>query len=302
MQQRHRPVPTAVLVLTVAAAALAAGCTGSPAGTAGPPRGPTASAGSTAAGPPPITSGPGGSTPSTPPSIPYRPTPAVDRRPTATDSLAGFFAAARTDDARIRAAARAVNREIGPTFIHVTRATVHTVTASTPDRSARAIPAGLDADLLRATLTVYSDLATRASALNPTLDFIGIDESRPRTDPEVVGFLDGLRRGSLVARGYPADLAAAQALAAARPPVVPARPDSRTAAGLAVRIALVKIANGCNGGNPPVLRYLVPIIWKTTVTPDGRRHDGTYGGIPFTLKLGIDGPEGGRWDVGLDVC
>ena len=44
-------------------------------------------------------------------------------------------------------------------------------------------------------MIVYSDLATRASALNPALDFIGINEFRPRTDADVVRNLDGLHRG-----------------------------------------------------------------------------------------------------------
>jgi hypothetical protein len=157
----------------------------------------------------------------------------VPQPPSAADSLAPFFTAARADDARIRAAARAVNREIGPTSVHVTRAMVKAAEAATPERTARAIPAGLDADLLQATMIVYSDLATRASALNPTLDFIGIDESRPRTDADVVQYLDGLHRGSIVARAYPSDLAAARALAdvpgAGCGPVSPWPPGYRTA-------------------------------------------------------------------------
>jgi hypothetical protein len=276
MQKRSRPVSTAVLALAVAAAALAAGCTGgtgSRAGTADPSRGPT-----------PQTQSP-------------RTEPPVPPRPTAADSLAAFFAAARADDARIRAAARAVDREIGPTSVRFSRATVDRVNASAPDRTARALPAGLDADLLRTTLIVYSDLATRSSALNPTLDFVGIDESRPRTDPDVVRFLDGLRRGSLIARAYPADLAAARTLAAANPPIAAARPDSRAAAELAIRVAMVKLANGCNGGNPPVLRYLVPIVWKTTSTPDGLR-DGSIGGLVFHAAYAARS----GWTVGLDAC
>jgi hypothetical protein len=121
----------------------------------------------------------------------------VDRAPTAADSLAEFFAVARADDARIRAAARAVNRDIGPSSVHFSRATVDKVKASAPDRTARAIPAGMNAELLTATVIVYSDLASRSAALN-VLN-IGT-EPRPRTDPDVVRFLDALRRWSLVAR------------------------------------------------------------------------------------------------------
>jgi len=287
MQVRSRPVSTAVLLLAVAGATLAAGCTGSPAtNTDAPPRPAQGSVtvpdlAAPADLPTPPTQTPG-----------QKPVP---QPPSAADSLAAFFAAAQADDTRIRAAARAVNREIGPTSLHVTRAMVKTAEAATPDRTARAIPAGLDADLLQATMIVYSDLATRASALNPALDFIDINESRPRTDPYVIGYLDGLHRGSLVARAYPADLASARALAATKPPIVPAKPGSRAAAELAVRVAVVHLGNGCNGGNPPVHRSLVPIIWKTPRSS----FEGSVGGIRFTAGFGI---EGGGWNINLDAC
>src|SRR5918993_722539 len=261
MKKVSRPVSTAVLVLAVAAAALVAGCTASPARTADPPRGPTQS-------PVPVPT-PRTDTPRQPTDTP-RPRPVPEPAPpTAADSLAAFFAAARADDARIRAAARAVNREIGSTSVHFSRATVNTVEASTPARTARAMPAGMDADLLRATLIVYKDLAARSAAFNQVPEFAG--EVRPRTDPEVVRFFGALRGGSLVARAYRADLAAARTLAAAKPPIAPARPDSRAAAALAIRIAMVNLANnGCNSTGAPVHRDLVPIVWKATVTPEGR--------------------------------
>ena len=286
MQVRSRPVSTAVLLLAVAGATLAAGCTGSPPTSADAPSGP-------AQGPVTV---PDLAAPTDLPRLRTE-TPGqkpVPQPPSAADSLAAFFAAAQADDTRIRAAARAVNREIGPTSIHVTRAMVKTAEAATPERTARAIPAGLDADLLQATMIVYSDLATRASALNPALDFIGI-ESRPRTDPDVVRYLDGLHRGSLVARAYPADLASARARAATKPPIVPAQPGSRAAAELAVRIAVVHLGNGCNGGNPPVRRSLVPIIWKTPVSS----FEGSVGGIRFTAGFGI---KGGGWKINLNAC
>jgi hypothetical protein len=296
MQKRLRPIPTIVLVLGVGAATLA-GCTGrssSPARIGDPPAGPSADVVTTAPGPAPPTY----RSPTRSPRTDTPRTRPVDRAPTAADSLAEFFTAARADDARIRAAARAVNREIGPTSVHFSRATVDIVQASAPDRTARAIPAGMNADLLRTTLIVYADLATRSSALNPELDFIDIDGSRRlRTDRYVGIFLDGLHRGSLTARAYPTDLTAARALAAASPPIMPARPDSRAAAELAVRIAHIKGANSCDTGNPPVLRYLVPVVWTTTSTPRGR-HDGSFGGIVFHATYAA----GAGWTVGFDAC
>jgi hypothetical protein len=295
MQKHFRPIPTIVLVLAVAAATLA-GCTGrsgSPVGIGDPPAGPSADVVTTAPGPAPPTY----RSPTQPPRTDTLPTRPVDRAPTAADSLAEFFAAARADDARIRAAARAVNREIGPTSVHFSRATVDIVEASAPDRTARAIPAGMNAELLRTTMIVYADLATRSSALNPEIDFIDVDKTWPRTGQYVTGFLDGLHRGSLTARAYPTDLTAARALAAASPPIMPARPDSRAAAELAVRIAHIEGANSCDTGNPSVLRYLVPVVWKTTVTPRGR-NDGSFGGIVFHATYAA----GAGWTVGFDAC
>jgi len=295
MQKRLRPIATIVLVFAVAAATLA-GCTGrsgSPVGIAGPRAGPSVDVVTRAPGPAPPTY----RSPTQSPRTDTARTLPVNRAPTAADSLAEFFAAARADDARIRAAARAVSREIGPTSVHFSRATVDTVEASAPNRTARAIPAGMNPDLLRTTMIVYADLATRSSALNPELDFIDIGESRPRTDRYVVGFLDGLHRGSLIARGYQTDLTAAQALAAASPPIMPARPDSRAAAELTIRIAHIKGANSCDSGNPLVLRYLVPVVWRTTVTPRGR-HDGSFGGIVFHVTYAA----GSGWTVWFDAC
>jgi len=208
-----------------------------------------------------------------------------------------FFAAARADDARIRATARTINREIGPTSVYFSRATMNTVKASAPRRTARTMPAGMDADLLRATMIVYSDLASRAAAFNQVVEFAS--EVRPRTDPDVSRFLDALGRGSLVARAYPADLAAAQALAATKPPILPAGFQSRAAAELAIRIELVKLANnGCNSSGVPVLRYLPSIVWKTTMTPAGDRLDGSIRGIAFQVAF----TAANGWTVGLRAC
>ena len=39
---------------------------------------------------------------------------------------------------------------------------------------------------------------------------------------------------------------------------------AETTAELAIRIANIKSANSCDTGKPPVLRYLVPVVWKST--------------------------------------
>jgi hypothetical protein len=71
---------------------------------------------------------------------------------------------------------------------------------------------------------------------------------------------------------------------------VPAQPDSRPATELAVRIAVFQLGNGCDGGNPPVHRSLVPIIWMP------QTFEGSVGGILFTAGFGI---EGVGWTVTL---
>jgi hypothetical protein len=39
---------------------------------------------------------------------------------------------------------------------------------------------------------------------------------------------------------------------------------AEAAAELAIRIGNIESANSCDSGNPPVLRYLVPVVWRTT--------------------------------------
>jgi hypothetical protein len=226
------------------------------------------------------------------PTPPARPAPA--RRPTAADSLAAFFAAAEADDARIRAAARAISRGFGPTTVHFSRADRAVVEAARPDRTAVAIPAGLDPELQRAVLVVYNDLVTRAAAFGPVWELPSEPVSRSTVD--VARFLGALRLGATVARAFPADLAAARALAAARPPVPAVRPDSRAAAELTIRITYIQLENiGCGGSGAPVRRDLAPIVWTPVQTVAGTA-DGRVRGIPFTARYGES------WTADLLAC
>jgi hypothetical protein len=80
---------------------------------------------------------------------------------------------------------------------------------------------------------------------------------------------------------------------------VPAGSQSRSAAELAIRIELVKLTNnGCNSSGVPALRYLPPIVWKTTMTPAGDRLDGSIRGIAFQIAYTADN----GWTVGLRAC
>jgi hypothetical protein len=288
--RRRSRAPTAMLALAVASAALAAGCSRDPgATTLGAPTVPQ---------PSDVTSNPAPSDtaqvrPPTPRSTPST-GPRSDPAPTAAADLAAFFAAADVADARIRAAAAAINRDIGPTTAHVRRPTRTLILASSPRPAAQAIPAGMTPDLQRAVLLVHSELVARAAAFN------GVDTTQtlPLTDPDSVRMLGAFRAGSVIAHRYPADLATARALAQASPPIHIVSPNSRQAAELALQIAVI---NGENNGCANAGGYLYtaprPVRWKTMVTDYGR-FDGTIGGIMFAAAYT---PANG-WNVELNAC
>jgi hypothetical protein len=288
--RRRSRAPTAVLALAVASAALAAGCSRDPGPTTvGAPAVPQASVADSnrASSNTPRVRPP---TPTSAPSTRPQPDPA----PTAAADLAAFFAAADVADARIRAAAAAINRDIGPTTAHVRRSSRTLILASSPRPAAKAIPAGMPPDLQRAVLLVHSELVARAAAFN------GVDTTQtlPLTDPDSVRMLSAFRVGSVIAHRYPADLATARALAQASPPIRTVSPDSRQAAELALQIAII---NGENNGCASSGGYLYtaprPIRWKTIVTDYGR-FDGTIGGIMFaTTYAAANG-----WNVELNAC
>jgi hypothetical protein len=208
--------------------------------------------------------------------------------------LAAFFAAADVADARIRAAAAAINRDIGPTTAHVRRSTRTLILASAPRPAAKAIPAGMTPDLQRAVLLVHSELVARAAAFN------GVDTTRtlPLTDPDSVRMLNAFRAGSVIAHRYPADLATARALAQASPPIGTVSPNSRQAAELALQIAIINGENnGCGSAGGYLYTAPLPVRWKTTLTDYGR-FDGTIGGIMFAAAYT---PANG-WNVELNAC
>jgi hypothetical protein len=279
-----------VLVLAVSLAGLVGAC----GGRAGPPVDPR---GSTASPPPgTATATPTGSAlPSPPPTLAPLPRPPVKPARSAADDLAPFFAAAGSADERIRAAARAVNRGVGRGTIHFDRSILEVTEASLPG-TARAIPAGMDPDLLRAVLLVHSELVARSAAFNWVSEFTY--QPVPVTDHESVRLLDGFAAGSVIAKRYPADLAALRALAKASPPIRAARPDSRQAAELALQIAWINGQNnGCASNGGYVFTALQPIIWKTIVTDYGR-FDGTIAWIRFTVTYS---PSTG-WKAELNAC
>jgi hypothetical protein len=91
---------------------------------------------------------------------------------------------------------------------------------------------------------------------------------------------------------FPADLAAARALAAVTPagPVPPA--NSRQAAEVRVLTLYVRGLNGgCGSRGGEVVTELPPIVWTSDTT-------GTVAGVAFTAQMGADG----TWQVQLIAC
>jgi len=278
------------LALAVASAALAAGCSRDPGlTTVDAPAAPQASDATSN----PTSSDTARVRPPTPRSTASS-GPQPDPAPTAGADLAAFFAAADVADGRIRAAAAAINRDIGPTTAHVRRSTRTLILASSPRPAAMAIPTGMTPDLQRAVLLVHSELVARAAAFN------GVDTTQtlPLTDPDSVRMLGAFRVGAVIAHRYPADLATARALAQASPRIRTVSPNSRQAAELALQIAII---NGENNGCASAGGYLYtappPVRWKTMVTDYGR-FDGTIGGIMFAATYT---PANG-WTVELNAC
>jgi hypothetical protein len=288
--RRRSRAPTAVLLLAVTSAALAAGCGRDPGPTiVGAPAAPQASDANTS----PASSDTPRVRPSTPRSSPST-GPRSDTAATAAADLAPFFAGADVADARIRTAAAAINRDIGPTTAHVRRSSRALIVASSPRPAAKAIPAGMSPDLQRAVLLVYSELVARAAAFN------GVDTTQTvlLTDPDTVRMLHAFRVGSGIARRYPADLATARALAQTNPPIHTVSPGSRQAAELALQIATINGENnGCGSAGGYLYTAPRPVQWKTIVTDYGR-FDGTIGGIRFAATYI---PANG-WTVELNAC
>ena len=81
--------------------------------------------------------------------------------------------------------------------------------------------------------------------------------------------------------------------------MTPPAPDSRPAAELAVRIALIDLANsGCEQCGGIVVTTSVPIVWQQENQPGIRHYDGTVGGTRFTA----DYHAGSGWAVQIWAC
>jgi hypothetical protein len=289
---RAMSVPSLVTGLVVALGA--AGC-GSPSGTGEP-----AGSGPLATAPPPSTSVSATAT-----------TPGSSHTATAwaAGQLAAFFTTASRQDAQLRAAARLINAGIGSTAIILTHQTKAAVDAIDPAVLARTIPAGLDPAVELAVLLVYSELDSRRQAMNRVSEWALTPGTTVLPKTQFGGGIDllgCLANGAPAAARFSADLAKARVLATQTTPAPPTSPQSRTAADLAVRIALAHGANrGCASCGGQIVTTLEPVAWQP-VTVAGIHWDGVIGatsnqpnsGIRFQARYS----SGKGWQIQLNAC
>lgn len=211
--------------------------------------------------------------------------------PSAADQLAGFFSAAGALDSQLRQAAALVNGGVGKTSMSFPPATQAVVSALSTKEVARAIPAGLPAELLRQTLLVYSGLESRTTSLRGVPMFG--DESPLKLSSQDGKYVYGcLRNGAPAAARFTADLAALRAAALAAQPIALAAPDSRAAAELALRVQAINLHNsGCMECGGFVATTLAPVVWTS-------RSGGTVNGIQFQVIY----HAGTGWEARIWAC
>jgi hypothetical protein len=228
------------------------------------------------------------------------PSPAHPAPPRASeaDQLAGFFAAAIAADGQLRHAAALVNEGVGAKSLNFSPEALAAVKALDMSPVARAIPAGLPPELLRRTLLVHSDLVSRHLALDRVGMYSG-DYPLSRSSQDGKYVYRCLVNGGPAAARFPADLAAARALAGQTPPVMPPAPDSRQAAELALRIYQIEHRNsGCMECGGYVFTTLSPIVWRPENEPEVGHSDGYINGIRFR----VDYHAGQGWSVMIWAC
>ena len=215
--------------------------------------------------------------------------PTTSNPPSATTNLARFFAAAEKLDRQLRAAAAAINGS-GPPWKAVSEPVARVVRAADMAPVATAIPAGLPRTLLRSVVLVYSDLASRRSAM---ADFSVVTTFQPGTCPDSDDLLRALRNGHAAAVRFAGDLAATRALAGSTPAVTAPPASSRAAAEVLLYARYVEGVNGgCGSRGGDVMTELPAIVW------DGRPGNGTIGSTPFTAGTAADG----TWRIRLNAC
>ena len=136
------------------------------------------------------------------------------------------------------------------------QSTIDAVDRAEPTAVAAAIPAGLEPAVEQAVLLVYSDLVSRFAVLRQrSCLYVG---TRPRSELDPLCF----SQGHAAAERMPGDVDAARAAAEASPPVVVPAPDSRSAAEVRVRVALIDLVNlGCDSGGGFITTKPISVRW-----------------------------------------
>ena len=213
---------------------------------------------------------------------------------TAAEALAPFFAEVDDIDARLSAAADAINAGLTAEEATFDQQTIDTVDAAAPWAAARAIPAGLDAATEQAVLLVYSNLASRFGALR------GGDCLQVGTVPRSTLNADCFVRGHEPKARMAGDIAAARA-AAESSPFAAASPDSRAAAEVLLRVEYINKANmGCGTMGGFIATEPLPIEWVTESfgEPELAPTDGRVNGVRFRA---VSTASAG-WTIELLAC
>lgn len=232
-----------------------------------------------------------------PPDVTFVPDPGTARPPadsSTSDALAPFFAAVQTVDAALAAAAAAVNDSYAGDGVAFTQNTVDLVIQARPSAVAAAIPAGLDPDVERAVLLVYSDVESRFAALHGESCVRLGTFTRVEIDPHC------FTEGHAAAVAMPADVAAARAAASSASPFSDAGAHSREAAEVALQVGYVDGNNeGCSSHGGFRATDPIDVVWNgdPSVVNGAASAGGRTNGVQFTASWTGDG-----WSVRYQAC
>ena len=236
-------------------------------------------------------------TTTSPPEVTFVPDPGTTPAPADSstgDALAPFFAAADTADAAVAAAAAAVNESYAGDTVTFTRATADLVDQARPSAVAAAIPAGLDPDVERAVLLVYSDLESRFAALHGDSCVQVGTFTRAELDPHCFA------EGHAAAVAMPADVATARAAASSASAFIDADAHSRQAAEVALRVGYIDGNNeGCGSHGGFRATDPIDIVWNgdPSAVNGAAAGDGVTNGVRFTASW-----TGEAWSVQYLAC
>jgi hypothetical protein len=238
----------------------------------------------------PATSSPSAVTTTTAPTEPST-TTTTQPSPSAYDQLVGYIQAAETTDRQLRHVAELINGAGPPWISPLPSTVVASVQAADLRPVAAAIPNGLSSELLRRTILVYSDLASRRYAMRwfGTGGFPYV-EPNPQMQSDL---LAALANGASAAARFASDLDGLISAARAAPSITPSAPTSRDAADLLLLIQWTEGMNaGCDSTGGAVVTTLPAIVWSP--------HDdvsGTIAGVDFEAQL-----INGAWQTTIHAC